>query len=253
MTDAADKTYPIGTPGQPWTEEDRKTWLAQQSVQRSYGEMVLDAIEQLASLFTVDDYGHLDHDADRYPLFALRSRNWQQGLPTILVTGGVHGYETSGVLGALRFLESSAQQYENTLNLVVAPCVSPWAFETINRWNVNAIDPNRSFYDNSPAQESASLMRYVAGLDTSFALHIDLHAQHLAQMLKHIVSAHALDPFHQINGSLIAQHGIHVILYEFPKAWVLFELGSTFFDQNIDNVSLLLCLQRWTIHGRTHT
>jgi hypothetical protein len=175
LTDSTYEHYPIGTPGQPWTDDDKKSWLAQQSVQRSYGEMVLDAIEQLASRFTVDAYGHLPHSPDRYPLLALRSRNWQQGLPAILVTGGVHGYEISGVLGALRFLESSAQQYEGTLNLVVAPCISPWGFETINRWNVDAIDPNRSFYSNSPAQECASLMQYVAALDTSFVLHIDLH------------------------------------------------------------------------------
>ncbi len=45
------------------------------------------------------------------------------------------------------------------VNLLVAPCVSPWAYERIHRWNPDAIDPNRSFRDDSPAQESAALMR----------------------------------------------------------------------------------------------
>ena len=59
-----------------------------------------------------------------------------------LITGGIHGYETSGVLGALRFLEHHAVDFEAGFNLVVAPCVSPWGFETINRWSPLAIDPN---------------------------------------------------------------------------------------------------------------
>ena len=61
------------------------------------------------------------------------------------------------------------------MNLVVAPCVSPWGYETINRWNPLAIDPNRSFYHDSPAQESAALMALVAGLGVKLMAHIDLH------------------------------------------------------------------------------
>ncbi len=75
----------------------------------------------------------------------------------------VHGYETSGVHGALRFIDQHAASYEGRVNLVVAPCISPWAYEVIHRWKIYAVDPNRSFRDNSPAQESAALM------------HIDLH------------------------------------------------------------------------------
>jgi hypothetical protein len=92
-----------------------------------------------------------------------------------LVTGGVHGYETSGVHGALQFADRYAADYEGRINLVIAPCVSPWAYERINRWNADAVDPNRSFRADSPAQESAALMRLVAPLGQSVRLHIDLH------------------------------------------------------------------------------
>ena len=34
--------YPIGTPGSPWTEDDKATWLARQSPERSYREEVID-------------------------------------------------------------------------------------------------------------------------------------------------------------------------------------------------------------------
>ena len=61
------------------------------------------------------------------------------------------------------------------INLLVAPCVSPWGYERIHRWNTDAIDPNRSFRDDSPAQESAALMRLVAPLRDRVLVHIDLH------------------------------------------------------------------------------
>ena len=93
----------------------------------------------------------------------------------VLVTGGVHGYETSGVHGALQFLEQRAADYAQRINLLVAPCVSPWAYERIHRWNANAIDPNRSFKRRQPAGESAALLRLIAPLRGRFLLHIDLH------------------------------------------------------------------------------
>ena len=76
----------------------------------------------------------------------------------VLVTGGVHGYETSGVFGALRFLDQHAAHYQGRVNLLVVPCVSPWAYERIHRWNPFAIDPNRSFHTPSPSAEAAALL-----------------------------------------------------------------------------------------------
>jgi len=81
---------------------------------------VLAARARLGSRFDVVEYGRLDFDPDRYPLIAYRSRNWRHDLPIVLVTGGVHGYETSGVHGALRFLDRHATDYEDRVNLLVA-------------------------------------------------------------------------------------------------------------------------------------
>lgn len=132
-------------------------------------------LEPLKSIFDIEQYGALSYDEDRYPLFVAKSRNWLAHKPVVLVTGGVHGYETSGVQGALRFLETEALDYSDDFNVAVAPCVSPWAYETINRWNPYAVDPNRSFVANSLAEESAALMRYISKLDVDITLHIDLH------------------------------------------------------------------------------
>lgn len=167
--------YPIGTPGQAWGTEEKAQWRAGQPKQRSYADEVVSKVQALSTDFDVVPYGELDYAPDQYTLFALRSRDWNPGLPSVLVTGGVHGYETSGVEGALQFLAQRAKDYAGKANILVAPCVNPWGFERINRWNALAIDPNRSFVTNSPAAESAALMALVAPLRDGMVLHIDLH------------------------------------------------------------------------------
>lgn len=168
--------YPIGVPGQPWNDADKLEWRSRQQRQRSYADDVLGRIARLRSQWNVEQYGELDYAPDgRYPLFALRSRDWNDALPCILVTGGVHGYETSGVHGALRFAEQHAAAYAGRANILIAPCISPWAYERIHRWNPQAVDPNRSFREPSPAGEAAALMRLVAPLREHVVAHVDLH------------------------------------------------------------------------------
>jgi len=167
--------YPIGTPGQPWTAAEVAQWRSTQTRQRSYQADVLSAIDALRPHFEVVQYGRLDYAPDSYPLFALKSRDWRDDLPTMLVTGGVHGYETSGVHGALLFAQRHAADYAGRANVLIAPCISPWAYERIHRWNVDAIDPNRSFREDSPARESAALIELIAPLRAGVLMHIDLH------------------------------------------------------------------------------
>lgn len=168
-------SYPIGISGQPWGDAEKVAWRASQRVQRSYADEVVTIIDRLRADFDVQQYAELEYPSGRFPLFAIRSRGWQDDLPVMLVTGGVHGYETSGVHGALQFVERHAADYAGRINLLVAPCVSPWGYERIQRWNSDALDPNRCFHDHSPAQESAALMRLVAPLHDRVLMHIDLH------------------------------------------------------------------------------
>ncbi|WP_394150494.1 M14 family metallocarboxypeptidase [Vibrio maritimus] len=167
--------YPIGTPGQKWADKEVQQWRESTSVKRLYSEDVLPKIDALRDTLEVVQYGALSYDEQRFPLFALKTKTWDPKKPTILVTGGVHGYETSGVHGALQFAKENIHSYEDIFNIVVAPCVSPWGYETINRWNPNAVDPNRSFYRDSPAEESANVMAFVESLDTEVWAHVDLH------------------------------------------------------------------------------
>ena len=167
--------YPIGTPGQAWGQAELAQWRSRQVRQRSYADDVLTAVERLRDQMDVQVYGEVFYAGESFPLVALRSPGWNAALPSVLVTGGVHGYETSGVHGALRFVEQHAPRYAGHVNLLVVPCVSPWAYEHIQRWNFDAIDPNRSFREPSPSQEAAALMRLVAPLHGQFVAHIDLH------------------------------------------------------------------------------
>ncbi len=167
--------YPIGTPGRPWDDTEKAEWLARQRKRRSYAEEVAGAIENLRSRFEVAQYGELVYAPDRYPLFALKSLDWNDALPIVLVTGGVHGYETSGVYGALRSAGRHAAACSGRANLVIVPCVSPWGYERIHRWDPLTLDPNRNFRADSPAPESAALMRFVAPFRERVLMHIDLH------------------------------------------------------------------------------
>jgi hypothetical protein len=167
--------YPIGTPGQPWTADDRHTWLAQRNVARSYRDEVLAKLEVVDTGLAVEQYGALSFDPDRYPLFAVRTANPLEDAPWALITGGVHGYETSGVQGALAFATQHASAYTPLCNFVIAPCISPWGYEVVHRWNPIAVDPNRSFVSGSQSEEAAALMAYVAELGVDFLVHVDLH------------------------------------------------------------------------------
>ncbi len=167
------QAYPIGTPGIKWGAGERSDWLAVQKVQRSYQEEVVEKLLPLKADFEIERYGALSISPDRYPLYVLRSRNWNQDHPTVLITGGVHGYETSGVQGVIRFLQTRGTAY--AFNIMAAPCVSPWGYETINRWNPGAMDPNRSFHADSPSEEAAALMAYLHQSGDEFVAHFDLH------------------------------------------------------------------------------
>ena len=170
-----ERFYPIGTPGEPWTDAEKQAWFESRSVGRSYQAEVLTKLGTLDDLFEVSQYGFLTIDPERYPLMAIQIPAVEADAPWVLVTGGVHGYETSGVQGAISFLETTAASYRDRVNLLIAPCVSPWGYEVINRWNPSCLDPNRSFYLDTPSEESAAVMKLIDDLGVDFLMHIDLH------------------------------------------------------------------------------
>ena len=178
-TAAASPSYPIGTPGTPWGATEKAAWLARQRRQRRYADEVIAPLTAcLPARAELLQYGVLNYARfgfEDYPLYAVRSRSWNTERPVVLVTGGVHGYETSGVHGALQWIEHAFDGHVGAVNMLLLPCISPWGYETINRWNPDALDPNRQFRQASPAAESAQAMACVAAQCARVDLHVDLH------------------------------------------------------------------------------
>jgi hypothetical protein len=167
--------YPIGNPGAPWGDTEKAQWRQSQHGVRSYRNEVLEKLYALSNKLDLVNYGALPYNPQRYPLFALKTKDWRSDKQTVLVTGGVHGYETSGVQGAILFAQQAIEHYEDEVNFIIVPCISPWGYETINRWNPLAIDPNRSFYDQGPAPEASAIMRFMKPYQNRLLAHFDLH------------------------------------------------------------------------------
>ncbi len=159
----------------PWGPKEKEDWFKEQIVKRSYQNEVVTKINKLKDSFEISQYGALSLNASKYPVFIIKTKNFNPSKKTVLITGGVHGYETSGVHGALLFMEKYVTKYTNEFNFICTPCVSPWGYETINRWNNLAIDPNRSFYPNSPAEECALFLSAISSLNVEIFAHFDLH------------------------------------------------------------------------------
>ena len=85
------------------------------------------------------------------------------------------------VQGALLFITSgAAESYSKDFNILVAPCVSPWGYEHIQRWTPLAVDPNRSFKRDKPdecgSQEARAVVQLLQSCGVSkWCCHIDLH------------------------------------------------------------------------------
>jgi len=175
----ADK-YRIGTVGKAWGPSEKLQWYNQTSKKRSYLSEVVEKVRTAdSSVFNVVQYGALSSSPDDFPLLAAVSRQWVEGRPSVLVTGGVHGYETSGVQGAILFLLTRASDYVSSFNVVVIPCVSPWGYERVERWNEKCLDPNRSFGPDpkTHTEESAAVKAFLASLgkNVQWLSHVDCH------------------------------------------------------------------------------
>ena len=61
---------------------------------------------------------------------------------------------------------------------MVIPCVSPWGYERVERWNSSCLDPNRSFgpSPSTHTEESAAIKSFLATLNVrSWHVHVDCH------------------------------------------------------------------------------
>jgi len=185
-------SYPIGTTGIPWGSIERSSWLSTRKIHRSYREDVINPLNEIictpSSQFQLVQYGCIvDEHGSNLPLLAVLPKSIDNK-PCILITGGTHGYETSGVMGALSFLSTAAGAYLSKVNVIIVPCICPWGYERIERWVSSALDPNRSFRRDDDinhdwrTEEASQLMEFLdkltagdGGSPVEWLCHIDLH------------------------------------------------------------------------------
>ncbi|KAL7505764.1 hypothetical protein ACHAXN_003211 [Cyclotella atomus] len=188
-------SYPIGTKGSPWGQRERSEWRSTRKIHRSYHQDVVMPLKSFcdsSSDFQLVQYGSIANDINqsnskKLPLYAAIPKDIHNNLPSVLITGGTHGYETSGVIGALSFLSTKARRYISKYNIIVIPCICPWGYEHIERWVSSALDPNRSFrrddidIEEWRTEEASQLMHFLDELTTKdggameWVCHLDLH------------------------------------------------------------------------------
>lgn len=150
---------------------------------RDYGEIVSRITRLPANTHTIENYATTP---DANPQFRITVGNVDNGNPNILLIGGVHGYEPSGIEAAVTFAEKNATALSKKFNFVIYPCLSPWAFEHDQRWNADGEDPNRLFTRNpttpkphvfrtTDIQECRHFMDSMERHNITFACAVDLH------------------------------------------------------------------------------
>lgn len=164
--------------------EWRESVIVQGRVRDYHEDIVLRARRLPENSHSVTNYGITS--GDYHPLLLVSVGDANNGNPNILLTGGVHGCEPSGVEAIFRFLEEDAPQLTNKFNFFAYPCISPWAYEYNQRWNKQAEDPNRLFtseekpvhpgtYRTYDIDECRHFMNSIQGSGVRFNLALDLH------------------------------------------------------------------------------
>ncbi|KAH8066037.1 hypothetical protein JL722_432 [Aureococcus anophagefferens] len=98
---SAARAYHIGQPGAKWGPAEVAQWRSERVKSRSYEDDVVKALDPLRASFDVVEYGTITYDGPiAHALYAVKTKDWDGAKPSVLVTGGVHGYETSGAKAA---------------------------------------------------------------------------------------------------------------------------------------------------------
>lgn len=165
----------------PWDDHQINAWY--QSVisggkVRDYGAIVSRLQKLPANTHWLQKYADIQARDETYAGIRVTVGDLQNGKPNILITGGVHGYEPSGIEASIAFLKDDASALSAYFNFVVYPCLSPWAYEYDQRWNSQAQDPNRLFSRGDDIVYAAECYHFMNDMEangTKFSAAIDLH------------------------------------------------------------------------------
>ncbi|HVM61255.1 MAG TPA: M14 family metallocarboxypeptidase [Verrucomicrobiae bacterium] len=103
-----------------------------------------------------------------YPFFFVR-REIDKRVPTVCLTGGIHGEEPGSVEGVLRWLENG-EWAKWRVNWFVLPCINPYGWERNQRHNAQRRDINRQFRNPGVCPEANLVVRLMNGRRFLFVL-----------------------------------------------------------------------------------
>ena len=124
--------------------------------------------EKAQGIAEVRELAKVPHGKRSYPLLSFHFGPEDKSLPTLLITGGVHGLERIGTHLALYHLETLLNQYSWDEDLkqslgrgriIIVPMVNPVGIHTLRRSNGNGVDLMR----NAPIEAQGKVPYLVGG------------------------------------------------------------------------------------------
>ena len=112
-----------------------------------------------------------------YPVYYLESQSPQPAVPSIYLSGGIHGDEPASTEALLAWAANN-RDLVRSLRVLIFPCLNPWGLIHNKRCNEDDIDLNRGYRENPPPIVQAQLA-ILQGL--RFDLAINLHEDYDAQ------------------------------------------------------------------------
>ncbi len=169
-------SYPIGTPGTPWGEAEKAEWRSRQVRRRSYADDVLSADRTPARAFRGDAVRPARLCAR--PLSAASRCAAASGARSCRARWSPAACTATRPAACTARCSSSTRTRPTTpgaINLLVAPCISPWAYERIHRWNPRGDRPEPFVPREQPGWRIGGAVRLVAPLRDRLLVHVDLH------------------------------------------------------------------------------
>ncbi len=103
--------------------------------------------------FVVNEEAHVAISDQELPIYSVELNPYQKGLPTVIISAGVHGLERIGTQVLLSYIESLlsrlnwdvvVQKQLSEMNLVLFPIVNPGGMYLNTRANPNGVDLMRN-------------------------------------------------------------------------------------------------------------
>lgn len=133
---------------------------------------VQNKVQALANKWSIRD---LCQGQSKYPILAVEPIQIDPRLPSILISGGIHGDEPAGVHAIVSRLENDFfWNLRDKVNFILLPCVNPEGYQNVTRRTPADEDLNRGFKGDS-MMICGKVKEYLLSKHLFFPYALDLH------------------------------------------------------------------------------